>query len=75
MGPFSAFSPIHFLIWYILARSTNMSWKLFFILSLGWEVLEWIFSLFFNSSFFVENMINRTTDIIINIAGFYLGKK
>ncbi|MBT5274907.1 hypothetical protein HOH11_00075 [Candidatus Woesearchaeota archaeon] len=75
MGPFSAYSPIHFLIWYILARSTNMSWKLFFILSIAWEVFEWIFSLFFNSSFFVENTINRTTDIIINIAGFYLGKK
>jgi len=75
LGPFTAYSPIHFLIWYILARSTKLNWKWFFILSIGWEVFEWIFSLYFNSNFFVENTINRVADIIINIVGFYLGKK
>jgi len=75
MGPFTTYSPIHFLIWYILARSTKLTWKWFLVLSIGWEVFEWISSMYFSSNFFVENTTNRVTDIIINILGFYLGRK
>lgn len=75
LGPFTAYSPVHFLIWYIIAKQTKLTWKWFFILSIGWEVFEWISSMFFSSEFFVENMINRLADIAINIAGFYLGRK
>ncbi len=75
IGLFTAYSPVHFILWYVIARSTNLSWKWFFILSVGWEVFEWISSMFFSSEFFVENTVNRLSDIVINIAGFYLGKK
>ena len=75
IGLFTAYTPIHFLLWYIIAKQTKLTWKWFFILSISWEVFEWISSLYFSSNFFVENTINRTSDIIINILGFYLGKK
>ena len=75
MGLFTAYSPVHFLSWYILARSTKLTWKWFFILSIGWEVFEWIASMYFSSNFFVENTVNRLADITLNIAGFSLGKK
>ena len=75
IGLFTAYTPIHFLLWYIIAKQTKLTWNWFFILSISWEVFEWISSLYFSSNFFVENTINRTSDIIINILGFYLGKK
>ena len=75
IGLFTAYTPIHFLLWYIIAKQTKLTWKWFFILSISWEVFEWISSIYFTSNFFVENTINRTSDIIINILGFYLGKK
>ncbi|MBT4135173.1 hypothetical protein HOE39_02420 [Candidatus Woesearchaeota archaeon] len=75
MGPFTMYSPVHFLIWYVLAKQTKLTWKWFFILSLSWEVFEWISSIYFTSNFFVENTTNRLADIAINILGFYLGKK
>ena len=75
MGLFTMYSPVHFILWYVAARYTKLNWKWFFILSIGWEVVEWISSIYFDSNFFVENTINRVADIMINILGFSLGKK
>ncbi len=75
MGPFSAYSPVHFLIWFLAAKYTKLSWKWFFVLSIVWEIFEFIVSFYSDSSFFPESNINRFTDIIFNIAGFYLGRR
>lgn len=75
MGPFSAYNPVHFLIWFLAAKYTKLSWKWFFVLSIVWEIFEFIVSFYSDSSFFPESNINRFTDIIFNIAGFYLGRR
>ena len=75
MAPFSVYSPIHFLIWFLAAKYTKLSWKWFFVLSIGWEFFELIVSFYSNSNFFLESNINRFADIIFNIVGFYFGKK
>tara|TARA_Y100000034_G_scaffold136007_1_gene210237 strand:+ start:1390 stop:1635 length:246 start_codon:yes stop_codon:yes gene_type:complete len=75
MGPFTAYSIVHVLLWFIVARYTKLSWEWFFVLSVGWEVFEWIISFYTDSNFFVENTINRVTDIVLNVIGFYLGGK
>jgi len=75
MGAFSAYSPVHFLIWFLAAKYTKLSWKWFFVLSIGWELFELIVSFYSNSNFFSESNINRFADIIFNVAGFYLGRK
>jgi len=75
MGPFSAYSPVHFLIWFLAGKYTKLSWKWFFVLSIGWELFELIVGFYSNSNFFPESNINRFADIIFNVAGFYLGRK
>ena len=75
MGPITIYSPVHVLIWYLFGKYTKISWIWFFILSIGWEIIELIISFYSTSAFFPENNINRLADIVFNILGFYLGRK
>jgi hypothetical protein len=75
MDPFSAYSPVHFLIWFLAAKYTKLSWKWFFVLSIAWELFEMIASFYSDFSFYHESNINRLADIIFNVAGFYFGRK
>ena len=45
------------------------NWPLFFLLSLGWEILE----LFIPFSFAIETTKNKIADIFINIIGYKFG--
>ena len=63
------YSIVHFTIWFIYGKYFNKSWPLFFMLSLGWEIVE----LFIPCNFAIETPMNKITDIFINIIGYSFG--
>jgi glycopeptide antibiotics resistance protein len=65
------YSVIHFFIWSTTGRYIFNQWKLFFVLSIGWEILE----LYLPFEFAVEELGNKIMDVVFNTAGFYLGTR
>ena len=61
----------HFMQWSFLGRFVFSNWYIFFILSVGWELIELILPY----EFAVETLENKISDIVVNIFGFYLGVK
>ena len=59
----------HLLQWFIIGRYLIKSWALFFLLSLGWEVIE----LYLPFEFAKEDINNKLADIFVNYVGFYIG--
>ena len=59
----------HFLQWFVVGRWLKISWSLFLILSIGWEMLE----LALPYEFANETWDNKISDIVVNCCGFYLG--
>jgi len=69
MNAINYYSIIHFLIWFLIARYSKISWTVFLTLSIGWELFELVLP--FN--FAIETLANKVLDIIINITGYGLG--
>lgn len=69
MSLFNYYSIVHFMIWFIYGKYFKKNWPLFFLLSLGWEILE----LFIPFSFAIETTKNKIADIFINIIGYKFG--
>ena len=61
----------HFIQWSFLGRFVFSNWYIFFILSVGWELIE----LKLPYEFAVEKLENKVSDIVVNTFGFYLGVK
>ena len=61
----------HFIQWSFLGRFVFSNWYIFFILSVGWELIE----LKLPNEFAVETLENKVSDIVVNTLGFYLGLK
>ena len=61
----------HFIQWSILGRFFLKNWYLFLALSIGWEILE----LYLPYGFAKETIDNKISDIIVNIAGFWIGNR
>ena len=61
----------HFIQWSFLGRFVFSNWYIFFILSVGWELIE----LKLPYEFAVETLENKVSDIVVNTFGFYLGVK
>tara|TARA_Y100001980_G_C14556048_1_gene346205 strand:+ start:3866 stop:4108 length:243 start_codon:yes stop_codon:yes gene_type:complete len=59
----------HFLQWFVVARYVFRNWYLFFLLSLGWEIIE----LFLPYEFAKETFENKISDILVNFLGYFLG--
>ncbi|CAI8256271.1 MAG: Uncharacterised protein [Methanobacteriota archaeon] len=59
----------HFLQWTLVGRFLLKNWYVFFILSLGWELIELILPY----EFAIESWNNKISDILVNCIGFYLG--
>ena len=59
----------HFLQWTAVGRFLLTNWPVFFILSLGWEVLE----LYLPFEFVNETWDNKFSDLVVNTIGFALG--
>ena len=65
------YSVSHFFIWFYASRYFFQSWRLFFLLSIGWEILE----LYLPFEFAVEEFGNKIMDLVFNTIGFYLGNR
>ena len=63
------YSFYHFFIWSIAGRFVRTNWQLFFILSIGWELLE----LFLPFEFAIESWSNKCMDLVVNTYGYYIG--
>ena len=61
----------HFVQWAGVGRFLLSNWYVFFALSVGWELLE----LCLPFEFAKETWENKISDIIVNIIGFWLGKR
>jgi len=61
----------HFVQWAGAGRFLFSNWYVFFALSVGWELLE----LYLPFEFAKETWENKISDIIVNILGFWLGKR
>ena len=61
----------HFVQWAGMGRFLLSNWYVFFALSVGWELLE----LYLPFEFAKETWENKISDIIVNILGFWLGKR
>tara|TARA_B100000902_G_scaffold226521_1_gene215109 strand:+ start:290 stop:514 length:225 start_codon:yes stop_codon:yes gene_type:complete len=67
---FNSYSIAHFIQYFILGRYIINSWKIFFLISIGWELLEIILPF----EFARESILNKFSDIGVNCLGFYIGK-
>lgn len=59
----------HFLQWFAVGRWLKLSWSLFLILSIGWEMLELVLPYEFAN----ETWDNKLSDVAVNCCGFHLG--
>ena len=66
----NAYSGIHLIQYFLLGRYVLSSWKLFLVISIGWEFLELILPY----EFAAEIWANKFADVVFNYLGFYLGK-
>lgn len=69
MALLNLYSLGHFLQWGFIARFITTNWYIFLVISLGWEILE----LYLPFEFAIESNINKVSDIIVNIIGFWIG--
>ena len=63
------YSIIHFIIYYLFGRYTNIRWLLFLLISFGWEMLELVLPY----EFAIETIPNKITDILFNFFGYSAG--
>ena len=61
----------HFVQWSIVGRFILTNWYAFLFLSIGWEFLE----LALPYEFAKESIDNKISDVIVNIAGFWIGNR
>jgi len=61
----------HFVQWSILGRFMLTNWYVFLFLSIGWEFLELVLPY----EFAKETIDNKISDVVVNIAGFWIGNR
>ena len=61
----------HFVQWSLVGRFILTNWYLFLFLSIGWEFLELVLPY----EFAKETVDNKISDVIVNIAGFWIGNR
>ena len=61
----------HFVQWSILGRFMLTNWYVFLLLSIGWEFLELVLPY----EFAKETIDNKISDVVVNIAGFWIGNR
>ena len=68
----------HFVQWFIIGYFFLSNWIIFFILSIGWEILEFFISVLSDNNLIVkltkETPLNKFLDLIVNTIAFYLAK-
>ena len=61
----------HFVQWSILGRFILKNWYVFLFLSIGWEFIELVLPY----EFAKETIDNKISDVVVNIAGFWIGNR
>ena len=61
----------HFVQWSLVGRFILTNWYVFLFLSIGWEFLELVLPY----EFAKETIDNKISDVIVNIAGFWIGNR
>ena len=71
MAVFNLWSLGHFVQWSLVGRFILTNWYVFFFLSIGWEFLELVLPY----EFAKETIDNKISDVVVNIAGFWIGNR
>ena len=61
----------HFVQWSLVGRFILTNWYVFLFLSIGWEFLELVLPY----EFAKETIDNKISDVIVNVAGFWIGNR
>ena len=61
----------HFVQWSLVGRFILTNWYMFLFLSIGWEFLELVLPY----EFAKETLDNKISDVIVNVAGFWIGNR
>ena len=61
----------HFVQWSLVGRFILTNWPVFLFLSIGWEFLELVLPY----EFAKETIDNKISDVIVNVAGFWIGNR
>ena len=61
----------HFVQWSLVGRFILRNWYVFLFLSVGWEFVELVLPY----EFAKETIDNKISDVIVNIAGFWIGNR
>ncbi len=61
----------HFVQWSLVGRFILTNWYVFLFLSIGWELIELVLPY----EFAKETIDNKISDVIVNIAGFWIGNR
>ena len=61
----------HFVQWSLVGRFILTNWYVFLFLSIGWEFIELVLPY----EFAKETIDNKISDVIVNIAGFWIGNR
>ena len=61
----------HFVQWSLVGRFILRNWYVFLFLSIGWEFLELVLPY----EFAKETIDNKISDVIVNVAGFWIGNR
>ena len=61
----------HFVQWFAVGRWLFTNWYLFITLSVGWELIELVLPY----EFAKETIDNKISDVIVNVAGFWIGNR
>ncbi len=71
MALLNLWSLAHFVQLSILGRFMLTNWYVFLFLSIGWEFLELVLPY----EFAKETIDNKISDVVVNIAGFWIGNR
>ena len=61
----------HFVQWSLVGRFILTNWYVFLFLSIGWEFIELVLPY----EFAKETIDNKISDVIVNVAGFWIGNR
>ncbi len=70
---YTIWSIIHTLLYILIGLFIPNNWWFAIIISILWEIYEYIMSLFTQDEYYHEVLINRITDIGFNLFGYYIG--
>ena len=70
---FTTWSIVHILLYILIALFIPNNWWFAIIISILWEIYEYIMSLLSKDEYYHEVLINRITDIGFNLIGYYIG--